>query len=54
MRLIKTSVLAAVIVAFAAPAFACGGHKSHKSAQTTTTKDGPQTTVKQTASKPKK
>ncbi|MDH3235241.1 MAG: hypothetical protein OEQ29_17110 [Alphaproteobacteria bacterium] len=54
MRVIRISVLAAVVAAFTAPALACGGHASHKTAQTTVTKTGPQTTVKQTASTVKK
>ncbi len=48
MQIIKISVLAAVVVAFAAPALACGAHKSAKTAQTTVTKTGPQTTIKTT------
>ena len=58
MRIIKATMLAAIVVAFSAPAFAggsasagCGGYKSQKTAQTTVTKTGPQTTVKQTAVK---
>ena len=54
MRVLKISVLAAVVAAFTTPALACGGHASHKTAQTTVTKTGPQTTVKQTASSEKK
>jgi len=52
MQVLKISVLAAVVAAFTAPA--CGGHASHKTAQTTVTKTGPQTVVKQTASSEKK
>lgn len=51
MQVLKISVLAAVVAAFTAPALACGGHASHKSAQSTVTKTGPQTTVKQTVVK---
>ncbi len=58
MRIIKATVLAAVVIAFSSPAFAfgsggadCDGYKSQKTAQTTVTKTGPQTTVKQTAVK---
>ncbi len=58
MRIIKATMLAAIVVAFSSPAFAggsasagCGGYKSQKTAQTTVTKTGPQTTVKQTAVK---
>lgn len=56
MHIVKMSVLAAAIVALSAPAYAggagsgCGGYKSAKTAQTTATKTGPQTTIKQTAS----
>jgi hypothetical protein len=51
MRLVKASVLAVALVAFAAPAFACGGVQDQHSAQTTVTPDGPQSTVTtQTAS----
>ena len=58
MRIIKATMLGAIVVAFSSPAFAggsgsagCGGYKSQKTAQTTVTKTGPQTTVKQTAVK---
>ena len=53
MRLIKASVLAVIVIAFAggSASAGCGGHKSQKTAQTTITKTGPQTTVKQTAVK---
>ena len=54
MRMLKTSVLALGLAAFATPALACGGMKSKQSAQTTVTETGPQTTVKQTASTTKK
>jgi len=60
MRIVRMSVLAAAVVALSAPAYAggagagCGGYKSAKTAQTTVTKSGPQTTVKQTANSEKK
>jgi hypothetical protein len=51
MRLVKASILAVALAAFAAPAFACGGAADQHSAQTTVTPTGPQTTVStQTAS----
>ena len=53
MRIIKATMLAAIVVAFSSPAFAggsgsagCGGYSSQKIAQTTITKTGPQTTVR--------
>ena len=60
MRILKMSVLAAAVLALSAPAYAggagggCGGYKSSKTAQTTATKTGPQTKVKQTASRERK
>jgi hypothetical protein len=45
MRLVKASILAVALAAFAAPAFACGGAAKDQNAQTTVTPSGPQTTV---------
>jgi hypothetical protein len=54
MRLVKASVLAVALVAFAAPAFACGGAKDQH-VHTTVTPTGAQSTVStQTASQPGK
>ncbi len=57
MRLLKVTVLAAAVVAMAAPALAgagCGGYKAkQQSAQTVVTPTGPQTVVIQSAEKSK-
>jgi hypothetical protein len=52
MRLVKASVLAVALAAFAVPAFAdCGGSHGQNTAQTTVTPTGAQSTVTtQTAS----
>jgi len=55
MRLVKASILAVALAAFAAPAFACGGKADNHTAQTTVTPTGAQSTVPtQTASQPGK
>ena len=51
MRLVSASILAVVLVAFAAPSFACEGAAKSASIKTTVTASGPQSTVTtQTAS----
>ncbi|HEX7006190.1 MAG TPA: hypothetical protein VF274_03565 [Alphaproteobacteria bacterium] len=55
MRLVKASVLAVALAAFAAPAFACGGAAKDQHVHTTVTPSGAQSTVvTQTASQPGK
>jgi hypothetical protein len=51
--MLKVSMLVVAAVALSGPALACGAHASH-TAQSTVTKSGPQTVVKQTAQMPDK